>query len=151
MLGRATVDAYCLAIEVQFTGVAGRTRDVEILLGAAGILVPGETYRQIARVVRRGFLLRVDQKAKAREVFRGGKTLLRERQLQRLKPFVTKAFDLRPLRSEVVGLALLLSPLVQVMHLFCGRGEGQSRIGDIVKNHRQNQSQQHHDQRQHTV
>ena len=56
MLRRAAVDAHGLAVEAQFTGVASGAGDVQILLRTAGILVSGKTDRQVAGVVRRGFL-----------------------------------------------------------------------------------------------
>lgn len=95
-------------------------------------------------------MLWVDQKTEAGEVLGGGKTLLGERQLQCLKPFVTQAFDLCALGREIVGLPFLLAPLIQVMHLFDGGVEGQFRVGNVVQDYREDESQQHHDQGQHT-
>lgn len=100
MLRRPAVDPHGLAVEAQFAGVAGSAGDIEVLLGTAGVLMARETDRQIARIVRRGFLLRINQKTEACEVFRGRETLLREGQLQRLEPFIAQAFDLRPLRVK---------------------------------------------------
>ena len=148
MLCGAAVDAYSLTVETQFTGVASRASYVQILLGAARILVSCETDRKVARVVWRGFLLRINQKAKACEVFRGGEALLREWQLQCLEPLIAQPFDLCALGREVIGLPLLFSPLIQVMHLL-GRGvEGQFRVGDVIQNHRKDESQQERDQGQ---
>ena len=151
MLRRTTVNSHGLALEAQFASVAGGAGDIEIMLGATGIRVAGEADRQIAGVVRRGFLLWINQKTEACEVFRGRETLLREGQFQRLEPFIAQAFDLCALRREVVGLAFLLAPLLQVMHLLGRDIEGQFRVGDVVQNHCQSQAQQHNDQCQHTV
>lgn len=64
VLRRATVDTQGLALEVQLTGVAGRTGDIQVLNLAVGVLVSGKAYRQVARVLRGGHLLGVDQKPK---------------------------------------------------------------------------------------
>ncbi|CAI8922833.1 hypothetical protein EMIT0180MI3_360006 [Priestia megaterium] len=117
MLGRATVDAHGLAVETQFAGVAGGTGDVQKLFLAARILMTGETDGQVARVVWRGFLARIDQKTKACEVFGSGESFLREGQFEGVEPVIAQAFDLGALRREVVGLAVCGAPLLQVMHL----------------------------------
>ena len=44
--------------------------------------MPGETHGQVAGVVRRGFLLWINQKTEASKVVRGGETLLGKGQFQ---------------------------------------------------------------------
>ncbi len=79
MLSRAAVDPYRLALEAQFTGMTGCAGDIQELFGAARVLVPGEAHRQVAGIGRRGFLRRIDQEPKARQVLRRSEALLRKR------------------------------------------------------------------------
>ena len=79
MLRRAAVDAHGLALEAQFTGVAGGAGDVQKLILAAGVLMPGKADGQVTRVVRCGFLAWVDQETKACEVFGSGESLFARR------------------------------------------------------------------------
>ncbi len=117
MLRRTAIDAHGLAFETQFPGMAGGTGNIQKRIRASGILVPGKAHRKISGVVRRGFLIGIDQKAEACEVFRRGESLLREGQLKRREPIVVQAFDLRALRCEIVGLTVGIAPLVEIMHL----------------------------------
>ena len=141
VLRRATVDAQGLALEVQFAGVAGRTGDIQVLSLAVGVLVPGEPYRQVARVLRGGHLFGIDQEAKARQVLRRGKALLGERQLQGGEPVVVQAFYLSALGREVVGLAVGGTPLLLVVHLLYWNVVRQLGVEGVVEHHGQNQAQ----------
>jgi hypothetical protein len=89
--------------------------------GTAGILMSGETDRQIAGIVCRCLFAAGSTRKPKRARYSGeAKSLLRERQFERLEPLVAQAFDLRALGREVVGLPLIFCPLVQVMHLLRG-------------------------------
>ncbi|MNP50890.1 hypothetical protein D3C76_1451800 [compost metagenome] len=76
MLRGTAVDAHGLTVQAQFTGVAGGAGNIQKCIRAAGILMPCEAHGQVAGVVRRGFLLGVDQETEAREVLRRGESLL---------------------------------------------------------------------------
>ena len=141
VLRRAAVDTQGLTLEVQFAGVAGRTGDIQVLSLAVGVLVPGEPYRQVARVLRGGHLFGIDQEAKARQVLRRGKALLGERQLQGGEPVVVQAFYLSALGREVVGLAVGGTPLLLVVHLLYGHIIRQFGVEGVVEHHGQNQAQ----------
>ena len=52
VLRRAAVDPQGLAFEVQLAGVAGGAGDVQVFDVAAGVFMPGETYGQVAGVLR---------------------------------------------------------------------------------------------------
>ncbi|MNI35019.1 hypothetical protein D3C73_890300 [compost metagenome] len=117
MLRRTPINTDRLAFEAQLAGVASGARNIQKLIFAAGVLMPRKAYRQVARVVRRGFLVRIDQEPETCQVLRRGEALFGKRQLQRSEPLITQAFDLSALGREIVGLAVARAPLLQVMHL----------------------------------
>ncbi len=151
MLRRAAIDAQRLSFDPQFAGMASGARDVQVLLIVAGIQVAGETHRQIAGVVRGRLLVGIDQETEARQVLGGGETLLRERQFQRGKPVVTQAFYLGALGGVVVDLAVVGAPLIEIVHLINWHVLGESRVGDVIQNHRQAQAEQGDEQQQGTA
>lgn len=140
MLCSAAVDAQGLAIEVQLAGVAGGTGDIEKLVVAAGILVPGEADGQVARVLGCGLLSRVHEETETRQVGRFGKTLLGKRQLQCSEPVIAQALDLGALGREVVDLSVGGGPLVLVVHLLHRHVIRQLGVDHVIKDHGQGQS-----------
>ena len=141
MLSRAAIDAQGLAFEMQLPRMAGRAGDVQVLNLAVGILVPGETHRQVARVLRGGHLPGIDQETKARQVLRRGKALLGERQLQSREPVVVQALYLGALGREVEGLTVRGTPLVLVVHLLHGHVVRQLGVEGVIEHHGQGQAQ----------
>jgi len=68
VLCRGAVNAQCLAFEPQLAGVTGCAGDIQVLHGAARVLVTSKTHWQIGRVGGTGLLLGSNQKAKARQI-----------------------------------------------------------------------------------
>ena len=137
VLRRATVNAQRLAFVTQLAGVAGRAGDVQILNGAAGVLMASEANGQVGRIGGAGLLLRVDQKAKPRQILRRSEALRREGQLKGTEPVVMQAFHLGALGRVVIKLPIRLAPLVLVVHVLRRGVSRQFWVGDEVDNHTQ--------------
>ncbi|MNM55089.1 hypothetical protein D3C81_662210 [compost metagenome] len=142
MLRRAAVDTQGLTLVAQFTGVAGRAGDIQKHIRAPRVLVPGKACREVAGVVRCWCLAGVHQETEAGEVFGGGEALLREGQFEGSEPVIAQAFDLSALGREVISISIGGAPLLQVMHLLCGRPGRQFRVGDVIENHGDDQPEQ---------
>ncbi|MCY1370666.1 hypothetical protein D9M69_577660 [compost metagenome] len=68
--------------------------------------------------------------------------MLREGQFEGSEPVIAQAFDLSALGREVISISIGGAPLLQVMHLLCGRPGRQFRVGDVIKNHGDDQPEQ---------
>ncbi|MNN34248.1 hypothetical protein D3C81_1480460 [compost metagenome] len=151
MQGGATVDTHGLALIAQFTGVAGGAADIEVVRAGLGVLVAGQAHGQVAGVLRRGLLLRVDQEAKACQVLGTGELVVGKWQFQRDEPVIAQALNQGALGGVVVSLALLLTPLVEVVQLarrLVGRQVG---VGDVIKDDCQACQEQHERQQKDTA
>ncbi|MNG05835.1 hypothetical protein D3C84_890480 [compost metagenome] len=95
--------------------------------------------------------MRVDQEAETRQVLGTGELVAGEGQLQRGEPVIAQALNQGALGRVVVGLALLLAPLVEVVQLarrLVGRQVG---FGDVIKDDCQPCQQQEERQQKDTT
>jgi len=108
----------------------------------------GEADRQVAGVECAGPLLRVGEEAEARQVVGAGELVLAEGQFEGGEPLVPQALNRGALRRVVVGLARLLAPLVEVMHLLRLAEQRQVGVGDVVEDDREGGEDQQQDQQE---
>lgn len=142
MQGGAAIDAHGLALVAQLTGMAGSAADIEKVLAALAVLMPGEADGQVAGVECTWLLPGIGEKAEAGQVIETGELFRAEGHFQRSEPVVAQAFYRGALRCVVVSLALLLAPLLQIMQLvwlLVGRQVG---VGHVVQHHRQTDQRQ---------